>query len=814
MVTAREPTFTQLLRQHRKASGISQEELARRALVSRRAISDLECGKSQTPREATLTLLADALDLNGAERVQFQAAARQGRRQPLPPTLDRHAHNLPIQPTPLLGRSREVSEVSRLLRDEDAWLVTVTGPPGVGKTRLSLQVAAELTSATDLFPDGVWLVRLSRLGDPALVLASFAHEFGLRDSGARPITQLLWDYLEARHMLLVMDNFEHVVAAAGDLSELRQHAPGVRLLVTSRTPLRLRGEREYALAPLPVPAQVTPGAALRPEQVGAYASVRLFSERARAAVADFAVTAATAPALAGICARLDGLPLALELAAARVKVLPVDTLLTRLERALPLLSGGPRDLDERQQTMRATLAWSDELLRADERALFRRLAVFAGAAPLAWIEDVCLAPEGAAPLNLDALSGLEALLNQSLIQRRDGPNGQGGEGQPRYSMLHVVREYALEQLAASGEADALRRAHALACLRLGEQYGPFTAFGHPTWLDRMGTERDNLRGAMTWALEHGEPELGLRLAIGEAQYDVVRGDARECDSWLTRMLRLDELSPDTSGEAATEAHDRHLARRNALVWATDYALMVGDRDRFDKLLDEREALARAAGDKVHATLALLDRTQMAILDNRATKDSYAALCTVITDIQRGEEDALKAFVLSWIGFDLICLPESVPAYLAEALAVTKEGISLAQRCGDRYSEFRGSELLAYLYTRGNDMQAARATIAHALEVIATFHYEGVMEISLGSLAAMAAHEGRLIRVARLAGAQVPLQEGRGAIRSGILDMPPILDAYTTLGPEAWARHFAEGQALSRAEVIAEAWREARGEPEA
>ncbi|MDE3228384.1 MAG: adenylate/guanylate cyclase domain-containing protein, partial [Chloroflexota bacterium] len=333
-------------------------------------------------------------------------------------TLDTHQHNLPLQPTPLLGREQQMATLTTLLRRVDVRLVTLTGPGGIGKTRLSVQVAAELIED---FADGVWFVRLSRLSDPALVIPTIAQTLGLKEQGATSLAETLRAHLAEKRLLLVLDNFEQVIGAANAVAGLLAASPGLKALVTSRTPLHLRGEREVALKALPLPPATRQ---LDPEQVSLYAAVALFIERAQAARVDFAVTAANAPAIAEICAQLDGLPLAIELAAARVKLLPPEALLTRLSHALKLLTGGARDLEERQQTMRAAIAWSDDLLSPAERALFRRLSIFVGGATLEAVEAVCAAPEDAEPLDLDVFDGLGVLVDHSLVQQReDGRDG-------------------------------------------------------------------------------------------------------------------------------------------------------------------------------------------------------------------------------------------------------------------------------------------------------------------------------------------------------------------------------------------------------
>jgi predicted ATPase len=435
---------------------------------------------------------------------------------PPPRALNTRPHNLPVLPNALVGREHEVREVATLLRQSDMRLVTLTGPGGIGKTRVSLQVAAELL---DIFPDGVWSIHLSRLSDPDLVLPTIAQVFNLKESGGIPLAEMVGSYLREKNLLLVLDNFEQVVTAGPAIGVFLESCPGVNMLVTSRMALHLRGEREYALRPLALP---DPHHLPLPERLSQYAAVALFIERAQAARADFHVTDATGPAVAEICARLDGLPLAIELAAARIKVLPPPALLKRLEHRLPLLVGGPRDVEERQQTMRNTLDWSYDLLGPEEQVLLRRLAVFVGGCTLEAAEAVCASPEGAAPLHVALLEGLSRLVDQSLVVQREETDGGAGFG-----MLQVIREYALGQLEASGEGEALRRAHAAGVVALAERAWPELAGPEAgPWLERLEREHDNLRAALGWAQEQGETETGLRLVAALGRFWAARGHLR------------------------------------------------------------------------------------------------------------------------------------------------------------------------------------------------------------------------------------------------------------------------------------------------
>jgi predicted ATPase/class 3 adenylate cyclase len=397
-------------------------------------------------------------DLFRLERV-FQLTAP-GLLVGFPPlkTLDARANNLPTQPTPLVGREKELAEISGRLRREGTRLLTLTGAGGTGKTRLALQAAADLL---DEFEDGVTFVALAPITDPGLVSSAIAGPLGVKESAERSLMDNLEVYLREKRLLLILDNFEQVLEGALVVGELVGTCPGLKVLATSRIPLRLYGEQEYPVPPLSLPDPRT----LPPSKdLTQYEAVRLFVERASAAKPGFSVTDENARAVAEICHRLDGLPLAIELAAARIKMLPPRAMLKRLGSSLKLLTGGAGDLPERQRTLRNTIDWSYGLLEEGEKVLFGRLSVFAGGRTLEAIEAIC---DGGGELPVDAFDGVSSLVDESLLRQEEGVGGE-----PRFYMLETVHEFALEKLEVSGQAEEVRRRHAEHFLELAEEAEP------------------------------------------------------------------------------------------------------------------------------------------------------------------------------------------------------------------------------------------------------------------------------------------------------------------------------------------------------
>ncbi len=518
--------FGDLLRQFRVAAVLTQEELAARSAVSVRSISDLERHLRIRPQRETLRMLADALGLNDDERQRFDAAARAP--AVVPPRLvvrDVPPSNLPVSLTPLIGREADLAAIAALLGNPATRLITVTGVGGVGKTRFVLDAAS---AGLPLFPDGIVFVPLAAIRDPAVVLSAIAQTFGLTERGTRGLRESLVAYLDGKQMLLVLDNFEQVLGAAVHIAALLSACEGLTVLVTSRAALHLRGEREYRLRPLTLPdLQETDDVA----QVRRSPAVELFMQRATAINRDLVLERANVHLIAQICTRLDGLPLALELAASRTRVLQPAELLARLESRFSMLTDGASDLPARQQTLRRAIDWSYDLLPDEEQRLFRWLSVFVDGCTLEAAEAVGSALSGQ-PINL--FSGLSSLVDKSLLQ------AEARSGTTRFTMLETVREYGLERLAGVGELAATQRAHTAYFLAWATAVDP-NAVGeaYARWLTQLEAEHDNLRAALAWALAEDEGEIGVRLGAALWRFWFTRGYIREGRMWLEALLARD-----------------------------------------------------------------------------------------------------------------------------------------------------------------------------------------------------------------------------------------------------------------------------------
>ncbi|HEY5730369.1 MAG TPA: tetratricopeptide repeat protein [Anaerolineales bacterium] len=439
-------------------------------------------------------------------------------------TLHKPTHNLPASPTNFIGRTAELAELTNLLQKPEIRLVSLTGPGGTGKTRLSLEAGRALLKS---FSHGVYFVDLAQISDTSLVSSTIAHTLGIREGGSQPPLEKLKDYLGDKEILLILDNFEQVTAAAPDVAELLAAALGIKVIVTNRILLQLRGEQEYHVPPLDTPADEEQSI----EKLIGYESIALFRQQAKSVQPRFEITEDNLPAIVEICRRLDGLPLAIEIAAARIRLLPPQAILKRLDQSLSLLVGGPKDLPDRQQTLRQTIDWSYELLKVDEQVLFARLGVFAGGFTLDAAEEICK------QLDIDVFSSIETLLNNSLLRQVKSVSNE-----PRFDMLLIIREYALKKADEAGIMDELRWAHCSYYTQMAEQnfgegiYGSDSAL----WLKRYEEEHDNIRAALSWTLDH--PEEGLQMMIAMMPqitwFWFRHGYLREGNEWAERTLAI------------------------------------------------------------------------------------------------------------------------------------------------------------------------------------------------------------------------------------------------------------------------------------
>ncbi len=725
--------------------------------------------------------------------------------------------SLPAPLTPLVGREQEIAAVCALLWRPEVRLVTLTGTGGVGKTRLALGVAAAVNAD---FADGICFVALAPLIDPGLVLSTIAQALGVQEQGSRPLLEGLQDHLREKQLLLLLDNFEQVVSAAPVVAELLVAAPRLRVLVTSRTSLHLSGEHEFVVPPLALPdlRNLPP-----PDRLRQYGAIRLFVARAQAAHSAFVMTGENATAIAAICQQLDGLPLAIELAAGRSKLFTPQALLSRLRNRLKLLVGGAQDLPLRQQTLRGTIAWSYDLLGQDEKALFRRLAVFVGGCTLEAAEAVCTAQ---GDLLIDVLEAVAALVDKSLLRQETQ-----ADGQPRLLMLETIREYALERLAASGEAEAVQRQHAIFFLRFSEEAEPkIRGAEHFLWRTRLEVEHDNLRAALRWTLESQEAEMGMQLAFSLVAFWRASNQDREGRNWCEQVL----AQPGTSARTA--------ARAMALLAAGAMTMFQGDLPQAQLLLEESIAIGREVGRAAKRTLALA----LALLAYGALLQGNLGAARELAEegvrlFREVGEAWGTALALNHLGRATLELGDPVAArpLLEESAALFRAGnmqrlampLNTLGRVALRQGDDTGArayceEALAVARATGDELFIAEAlaqlgTVAlhvgdsgqatelyqQSLTLIWTRGYRECIAEDLAGLAATASLLGQPERAARLFGAVEALREVSGIRLSPLprADYDRAVEGIRAHLDEAtFAQAWEKGRAMPLEQAIAEA----------
>ena len=676
--------------------------------------------------------------------------------------------NLPTQLTSFVGREREIAEASRLLRTTR--LLTLTGPGGTGKTRLSLQVAAE---SADAFPDGVFFVALAPVSDPELVASTIAQVLRLPITGANTPLQQLLELLKQKRMLLVLDNFEQVVSAAPQVAELLRGIPGLKVIVTSRAKLHVSGEQEYPVPPLGLP---DPKAVPDPDRLSQYEAVRLFIERALAAKPDFRVSNDNAPAVAAICARLDGLPLAIELAAARIKVLPPAAMLARLEKGMGLLGGAGRDLPERQRTLRGAIAWSHDLLGPAEKRLFERFAVFVGGGALEQIEAVCGPSE---ELGTDALDAAVALVDQSLLRQVEA------DGEPRFLMLETIREFALERLEAGGDAATTRDRHADAYAELAEAAAPHVmGSDERRWLDHLEREHANLRAALDWSVASGRVKCAMRLVYALWRFWQRRGHLAEASERAAAVLAL------------PHSHEHPLDRARALEAAGGIAYWRGEMAAAESLYRESADIIREHGTKAELANALYNLSfPFMVSQDRRTEIGLPFLQQAQALWREVGDRAGLARALWALGTNAQQSGDN-----GGARPYALETVSLMREVGKPF------DLAWALHLQGNvDMGTgrfadARASYAEAMRIFRdAADVTGVLLV-LSDFSELARVEGDRARAVTLLGAVSALRRSSGA---GIQDVVDVVEGRMVAGhltPEDQPR-LAAGEAMTLDEAV-------------
>ena len=726
MTRGQDTPFGIHLRQLREAAGLTQEELAQKAGLTARGISDLERGARNRPYPHTVRSLAAALELPEDERAALFAAVPKRGGTINEEEVDALAPTLPAPFTPLVGRERNLEEVKTLLAQPEVKLLTLTGTGGVGKTRLAIRAARD---AGYLFPDGVVFFALAPLADPGLVVPTVARSLGVREAEGQTSREALHAYLKDERLLLVLDNFEHLLEAAPEVPALIESCPNLTVLLTSRAPLRVRGEQEYSVPPLELPASTRdPGV----EEVHSSPSAKLFVERARAVSSTFSLTETNAAAVASICWRLGGIPLALELAAAKAKLLDPKMLLSRLDRALS--TSGGRDLPDRQRTMRATLDWSHDLLSEPERELFRRLSVFAGGFTLEAAEAVGTAASAGAEQVFDHLG---TLVEQSLIVVQ--PPKAGGE--TRYGMLEPVRQYALEKLEKSGEGGTVSRSHAAYFLALAQRaYPEVLGERQVEWLERLDQEYGNLRAAMSWALDADDGATVVRMGWTLWYFWWARSYHREGRRWMEEVLKR-PLPPALRGRALVVA--------GTLAWGHS------DHERCRRYSEEGLEASRQAGDELAEAWARvgLGLSAMSVSDVEA---ATSHLQEALRSFRQLNEGYGVAHVTTFLG-----MVARMRGDEGQATPMFEEGLAAARRIGDRSSTYIALYNLAQAALSRGNYDGAEPLFEEGVTLSEQMGDRANVAYCLEGLAVVANARGEAERSGHLIGAAEGLHEAVG-----------------------------------------------------
>ncbi len=715
--------FGSWLKGQRLARGVTQAELAEALNYSVETIHKIEAG-NRRPSKQLAALLAEWLSIALPERSEFIRFARglPGATAPLLVRADgaSHAYRLPVPLTTFIGREDMVATICHYLSGEQGRLLTLKGPPGIGKTRLGLQVAAKMEA---IFAGRICVVELAPLEEPELVPSAVAQALGVREAGEQALINRLAQFLQSKQLLLLLDNFEQVLDAAPMVTTLLERCPGLKVVVTSREALHMYGEQVIAVPPLSLP-ELEPLPSL--SALCHCEAVALFLQRARAVQADFELTEANAHAVAAICVRLDGLPLAIELAAAQVTLFPPDALLARLENRLALLVSGARNLPPRQRTLRKAIEWSYHLLDEGERVLLRRLAVFIGSCTLEAVEAVCNA-DGDLPLT--SVAGVASLISKSLL-------GQiSREGEPRLTMLETIHEYAWERLLESGELESTRRHHTLYYLALISKLEPdIYTLDNAEVLERLAGEHDNLRAALQWCKERGESDLELSLVAGLIGFWRIHGHLQEGRQWMERVLSR------TSSAAPNRRRAKVLLAAGTTAW------QQGDYQRAWSFLEASVAAWRAVGDRGGLAQALQNLGIVAAAQGQ--REAYWDYNNEALRLWREVNDQGGiAQALCNLGLMKYEADET-----SRARALLKEGLVAARQSGIEWIIAHALLNLARVVRQQGDLDGAAALLDEGFLLLKLLRYQWLATYALEEVAGLIAVKGKAEQAAQLLGA--------------------------------------------------------------